>query len=63
MCLARAVVAETGAEPVFSDIARIKVYSGRVEMENLFGEVKIVNGNVTAIDFMKSEILLSGGGG
>ena len=46
MCLAKAFVNNWSGQPVFQDIARMRVNGNRVEMETLFGEEKAVPGRV-----------------
>ena len=58
MCLAKAFVNSWSGQPVFQDIARMRVSSNRVELETLFGEEKVVPGRVIEIDFTASKILV-----
>ena len=58
MCLAKAFVNNWSGQPVFQDIARIRINGNKVELETLFGEEKIVPGIVIEIDFTASKILV-----
>ena len=58
MCLAKAFVSNWNGQPVFQDIARMRVNGNRVELETLFGEEKVVPGRVIEIDFTASKILV-----
>jgi len=58
MCLAKAFVNNWSGQPVFQDIARMRVNGNRVELETLFGEEKVVPGRVIEIDFTASKILV-----
>ena len=58
MCLAKAFVNNWSGQPVFQDIARMRVNGNRVELETLFGEEKVVPGRVIEIDFTTSRILV-----
>jgi len=58
MCLAKAFVNNWSGQPVFQDIARMRVNGNRVELETLFGEEKVVPGRVIEIDFTASRILV-----
>ena len=58
MCLAKAFVNNWSGQPVFQDIARMRVNDNRVELETLFGEEKVVPGRVIEIDFTASKILV-----
>ncbi|MFC1963882.1 CooT family nickel-binding protein [Chloroflexota bacterium] len=58
MCLAKAFVNNWSGQPVFQDIARMRINSNKVELETLFGEEKVVPGRVIEIDFTASKILV-----
>jgi predicted RNA-binding protein len=58
MCLAKAFVNNWSGQPVFQDIARMRVNGNRLELETLFGEEKVVSGRVIEIDFTASKILV-----
>ncbi|MFC1909159.1 CooT family nickel-binding protein [Chloroflexota bacterium] len=58
MCLAKAFVNNWSGQPVFQDIARMRINGNRVELETLFGEEKVVPGIVIEIDFTASRILV-----
>jgi len=59
MCLAKAYLNKWGDEPVLQDIAHMRLYGERVELETLFGEERVVSGRVVEIDFSTSKILLN----
>ena len=58
MCLAKAFITNASKQPIFEDIARVRVLGDKVKMETLFGEEKVVPGRVVEIDFSTSSILL-----
>ena len=58
MCLAKAFVNNWSGQPVFQDIARMRINGNKVELETLFGEEKVVPGRVIEIDFATSRILV-----
>jgi predicted RNA-binding protein len=58
VCLAKAYLNKWGNEPVLQDIAHMRLYDDRVELETLLGEEKVITGNVVEVDFTASRILL-----
>ncbi len=58
MCLAKAYLNKWNNEPVLQDIAHMRLHGGRVELETLLGEEKVISGRVVEIDFSTSRILL-----
>ena len=58
MCLAKAYLNKWGNEPVLHDISHMRLYDGRVEMETLLGEEKVIEGKVVEVDFTASKILM-----
>jgi len=54
--MARLYETEGGDKPIVEDIARLTIVDRQVEVETLFGEKKILQGNVRQIDFLKSRI-------
>jgi predicted RNA-binding protein len=62
MCLAKAFVNKLSEQPVFQDIARLRISSDKVELETLFGEEKAIPGRVIEIDFAASRILMGESG-
>jgi predicted RNA-binding protein len=58
MCLAKAFVNNWSGQPVFQDVARLRVISDRVELVTLFGEEKVISGSLLEIDFSTSKMLL-----
>ena len=58
MCLPKAFVNNWSEQPVFQDIARLRIYNDKVELETLFGEEKAIPGRVIEVDFTSSRILL-----
>ncbi len=61
MCLAKVFVNKWSEEPVFQDIAHMRVNGDRVELETLFGEEKVISGTLVEINFSTSKILLEQG--
>ena len=59
MCLAKAYLNKWDDEPVLQDIAHMRLYGGRVELETLLGEEKVMLGRVVEVDFATSRILLN----
>jgi predicted RNA-binding protein len=59
MCLAKAYLDNLPDNPILQDIARMRLYEDRVELETLFGEGKVIPGRVVEIDFSTSRILLN----
>jgi predicted RNA-binding protein len=59
MCLAKAYFNKSVDDPILQDVARMRLYDDRVELETLFGEEKVISGRVVEIDFSTSKILLS----
>ena len=59
MCLAKAYFNKSVDDPILQDIARMRLYDDRVELETLFGEEKVISGRVVEIDFSTSKILLN----
>jgi predicted RNA-binding protein len=60
VCLAKAYLKKWDGEPFLYDIAHMRQGDGQVELETLFGEEKVVKGNVVEVDFTASRILLDG---
>ena len=58
MCLAKAFINNGSEQAVLQDIARLRIYNDKVELETLFGEEKVMMGRVVEIDFVASKILL-----
>jgi len=58
VCLAKAYLNKWGNEPVLQDIAHMQLCDGRVELETLLGEEKVIPGKVVEVDFTTSKILL-----
>jgi predicted RNA-binding protein len=58
VCLAKAYLNKWDDEPIFQDIARMRLHDGRVDLETLLGEEKVVPGSVVEVDFATSRILL-----
>jgi predicted RNA-binding protein len=58
VCLAKAYLNKWGDESVLQDIAHMRLYDGRVELETLLGEEKVITGKVVEVDFTTSRILL-----
>ena len=58
MCLAKAYLNTWDDEPVFEDIAHMRLHGGQVELQTLLGEEKVIPGTVVEVDFAASRILL-----
>ena len=58
MCLAKAYLNKWDDEPVLQDITHMRLHGGRVELETLLGEEKVIPGRVVEVDFATSRILL-----
>jgi predicted RNA-binding protein len=58
VCLAKAYLNKWDGEPVLQDIAHMRLYDDRVELETLLGEEKVIPGIVVEVDFAASRILL-----
>ena len=61
VCLAKVYLNTRDSEPVLQDIARMRLRGGRVELETLFGEARVISGRVVEVDFATSGILLDDG--
>ena len=63
MCLARVYVKEEGApseqEAVLSDVAWIEVHQGSLLLRDLLGEEKILQGRISAVDFLKGRVTVT----
>ena len=58
MCLAKAYLNKWDDEPVIQDIAHMRLHDGRVELETLLGEERVIQGKVVEVNFATSKILL-----
>ena len=58
MCLAKAYLNKWVDKPLLEDIAHMRLHGGRVELETLLGEEKVIAGRVVEVDFATSKILL-----
>lgn len=58
MCLAKAYLNKSADTPILQDIARMRLYDDRVELETLFGEERVIPGRVAEIDFSNSKIII-----
>lgn len=58
MCLAKAYLNKWDDEPVIQDITHMRLYNGRVELETLLGEERVIPGKVVEVNFANSRILL-----
>jgi len=59
VCLAKAYLNKWGDEPVLQDIAHMRLCDGRVELETLLGEERVIPGKLVEVDFATSRILLN----
>jgi len=60
VCLAKVYLNGRDNQAVLQDIARMRLHDGRVELETLFGEARVISGRVIEVDFSASRILLDG---
>ena len=58
MCLAAAYKDIQSEEPILQEVARVIIEGDRLELENLFGEKKVVKGKIHEIDFMNSRLYI-----
>jgi predicted RNA-binding protein len=58
MCLAKAYKGYQSEQPFLSEIARLKITDGQVELETLLGERMAVEGEVREIDFSGSRVII-----
>jgi len=58
MCLASAYSSSETEQPLFKEISRITITGNKVELENLFGENKTIEGKISEVDFMSSRIII-----
>lgn len=58
MCLAKVYEITEGDKLLLEDVAYMTIEGGRVEIENLFGERKILQAKVRQVDFLKSRVEL-----
>ena len=58
MCLANIYRHGNGGKLIIKDIAYLKVDGDQIEVENLAGESKILQGRIKEIDFMNSDIIV-----
>ena len=56
--MAKAYLNKWDDEPALQDIAHMRLYNGRVELETLLGEEKVISGRVVEVDFTTSRILM-----
>ncbi len=62
MCLAKVYLNKQDSEPILRDVILVRLHSGQVEMETLFGEVRVVSARLVEVDFNASRVLLEEGG-
>ncbi|MBN1160804.1 MAG: CooT family nickel-binding protein [Dehalococcoidales bacterium] len=58
MCLAKAYFNNWNNKSALEDIAHMRLRDGRVELETLMGEEKVIAGKLIEVDFTASRILL-----
>ncbi|MDY7019508.1 MAG: CooT family nickel-binding protein [Chloroflexota bacterium] len=58
MCLAKVYETTEGDKLLLEDVAYMIIEGSRVEIGNLFGERKILQGKVRQVDFLKSRVQL-----
>ncbi|MCK4819453.1 CooT family nickel-binding protein [bacterium] len=58
MCLANVYQNTRTGEPVMNCVAYLRVDGNQVVAETLMGESQIVQGRITQIDFMNSDVIV-----
>ena len=58
MCLAKVYKSPESNEPILENVANIKLYGDRAEIETLFGQKEVVRGKVVELDFVKSRVIM-----
>ena len=58
MCLAKAYYSKGQNQPLLEDIAHVRLRENTVELEDLFGQEKVVPGRVIEINFSTSKIFI-----
>jgi predicted RNA-binding protein len=58
MCLANIYQGKNEPKLIMKEIAYLKVDGEHIEVENLAGEVKILQARIKEIDFMNSDIIV-----
>ena len=58
MCLGKLYQDEDQGEPVLESIAHLRLEDGKVEVETLFGEKRLLQGKLREIDFLQSRIIV-----
>ena len=56
MCMAKLYETKDGDKAIVEGVSRITIAEGRVEVETLFGEKMVFEGDVRQVDFLKSRI-------
>jgi len=62
MCLAKVYLNKQDSEPILRDVILVRLHSGQVEMETLFGEVRVVSARLVEVGFNASIIRLEESG-
>lgn len=58
MCLAKVYKDAESNEPIVENVANMKLYDDRAEIETLFGQKEVVRGKVVELDFVKSRVIM-----
>lgn len=58
MCLAAAYQSVEGDQPVLQKIAHVRINGNRVELETLFGDREVLQGEIREIDFVNSKLII-----
>ena len=58
MCLAKVYQDTESDKPILENVAHMRLYSDRVEMETLFGQEEVVEGKVAELDFVNSRVII-----
>ncbi len=58
MCLAAAYQSRESDQPILQEVAHVRIDGNRVELETLFGDRKVLQGEIREIDFVNSKLII-----
>ena len=58
MCLAAAYQSVESDQPVLQKIAHVRINGNRIELETLFGDREVLQGEIREIDFVNSKLII-----
>ena len=58
MCLAAAYRGTESDQPILQEIAHVRIDGNRVELETIFGDRKVLQGEIRKIDFVNSKLII-----